>query len=76
MLAPRSGETMELKYMVIFVTHYCAPCLLHDINLSLSRAIALFVLQRCRHLSFFLKMFPLSTVLSLIVSEIFEHKIL
>ena len=53
MLASRSGETMELKSIVVLVVTYCSLCLSCDISLSLSHTIALFVYEQdtCCHLS-------------------------
>ena len=45
MLAPRSGEKAELKPIVVFVIYYCSLYLIYCIYLSLSHAIAFFVLQ-------------------------------
>ena len=43
MLAARSGEPVELTYIVILVAHCCFPCLSRNVCLSLSHTVALLV---------------------------------
>ena len=51
MLAPRSGETTELKSICVFVARYYFPCLPYCISLSLSHTVALLIYPFCCHLT-------------------------
>ena len=45
MLASRSGEKVELIAITVLVRHYCSPCLVPVIYLSLLHIVALSVLH-------------------------------